>query len=136
MADANDPRLVGQTLAPPAVYRPPKGESCTRSLPCVYPTHLPYRLPGEWLESRSNEPFTRPLQCSPTSSRRTRSICPFPSASGPGEPGTESCVISPDSCNHPHGGGGFLSRMWGLACVSLLLLSAITTQVAENEAAC
>ena len=48
MADANDPRLVGQTLAPPAVCQAPKGEKsfCTRSLPCEYPPRLPDHLAG------------------------------------------------------------------------------------------
>ncbi len=46
MADANDPRLVGETLEPTAVCQAPRGEKsfCTRSLPCEYPTPLPDHL--------------------------------------------------------------------------------------------
>ena len=48
MADANDPRLGGQTLESRAVYQSPKGEKsfCTRSLPCDYPPLLPDHLAG------------------------------------------------------------------------------------------
>ncbi len=43
MADANDPRLVGETLEPAPFYQQPGGEKSfyTRSLPCEYPTLLP-----------------------------------------------------------------------------------------------